>query len=57
MIRCIRNDYNLDKAENEITRTDSVVDFEETHESTEQKNYIYIDTDSSENNHYAENIF
>ena len=23
MIRCIRNDYNLDKLENEINRTDS----------------------------------
>ena len=23
MIRCIRNDYNLDKVENEINRTDS----------------------------------
>ena len=57
MIRCIRNDYNLDKLENEINRTDSVLDLEEMYESIKQKNNIYIDTDteSSENNHYAEN--
>ena len=40
MIRCIRNDYNLDKVENEINRTDSVVDFEEMYESIKQKNNI-----------------
>ena len=33
MIRCIRNDYNLDKIENEINRTDSIADFEEMYES------------------------
>ena len=33
MIRCIRNDYDLDKVENEINRTDSIADFEEMYES------------------------
>ena len=44
MIRCIWNDYNLDldKVENEINRTDSVVDFEEMYESIKKIIYILI---------------
>ena len=42
MIRCIRNDYDLDKVENEINRTDSVVDFEEMYESIKKIIYILI---------------
>ena len=53
MIRCIRNNYNLDKVENAI----NITDFQEMYGSIKQKNNIYIDSDteSSENNHYAEN--
>ena len=28
IIRCVKNDYNLDQVENEINRTDSEVDFD-----------------------------
>ena len=41
MLRCIRNEYNLDQIENEINRTDSEVDFDGMLEDIKQRNNIY----------------
>ena len=58
IIRCIRNDYNLDQIENEINRTDSVViEYDDMMRSIKQKNNIYIDDDKvkGEYDHYSDN--
>ena len=36
MLRCIRNEYNLDQVENEINRTDSI-NYDEVFQSIKQK--------------------
>ena len=54
IMRCIRNEYNLDKVENEINRTDSEVDFDRMLVNIKQKNNIYIDIDDDTKN--EENI-
>ena len=54
IVRCIRNEYNLDKVENEINRTDSEVDFDRMLVNIKQKNNIYIDIDDDIKN--EENI-
>ena len=54
IVRCIRNEYNLDKVENEINRTDSEVDFDRMLVNIKQKNNIYIDIDDDTKN--EENI-
>ena len=59
IVRCIRNEYNLDKVENEINRTDSEVDFDGMLANIKQKNNIYIDDDTKNEdnveNHYLDN--
>ncbi len=57
MLRCIRNEYNLDQIENEINRTDSEVDFDGMLENIKQRNNIYIDDDKvkEEGDHYSNN--
>ena len=44
MLRCIRNEYNLDQVENEINRTDSL-NYDEVFQSIKNKTNIYIDDD------------
>ena len=59
MLRCIRNEYNLDQIENEINKTDRDSGFDEILKIVKQNNNAYIDIDdrkSIENNHYAENF-
>ncbi len=59
MIRCLKSEYNLDQIENEINRTDSIVDFDQMYDAIKQRNNIYIDddknTDENENEHYLNN--
>ena len=56
IIRCIKNDYNLDEIENEINKTDEDTVFEEIFQDIKNKNNIYIDFDKNEISHYSENI-
>ena len=49
MLRCIRNEYNLDQVENEINRTDSI-NYDEVFQSIKQKTNIYIDDDNIKTN-------
>ena len=56
IIRCIKNDYNLDEIENEINRTDEDTIFDEIYKDIKSKNNIYIDFDKNEISHYSENI-
>ena len=49
MLRCIRNEYNLDQVENEINRTDSI-NYDEVFQSIKQKTNIYIDDDKIKTN-------
>lgn len=61
LMRCIRNDYNLDKIENEINRTDSIADFDDLYQQIKRNNNIYIDDDrntkiNSDINHYEDNF-
>ena len=56
IIRCIKNDYNLDQIENEINRTES---FQEIFKKVTNKHNPYIDNDikrDEENNHYKNNM-
>ena len=55
IIRCIKNDYNLDEIENEINKTDEDTFFEEIYQDIKNRNNIYIDYDKNETSHYAEN--
>ena len=55
IIRCIKNDYNLDEIENEINKTDEDTVFDEIFQDIKNKNNIYIDFDKNETSHYAEN--
>ena len=56
IIRCVKNDYNLDQVENEINRTDSEVDFDNMMANIKQKNNIYIDNDIQKGeDHYLNN--
>ena len=41
MIRCIRNDYNLDKLENDINRTDSKKTFIKERKKHSRSMYIH----------------
>ena len=59
--KIIRNDYNLDKIENEINRTDSIADFDDLYQQIKRNNNIYIDDDrntkiNSDINHYEDNF-
>ena len=62
IIRCIKNDYNLDQIENEINQTDSVSGFDEIYKIISQNNNPYIDFDDKktseniENSHYIDNF-
>ena len=59
ILRCIRNEYNLDQLENEINKSDNLSGFDEIMQIIKQNNNAYIDTDdkiSSENSHYAKNF-
>ena len=58
IIRCIKNEYNLDQLENEINRTDNVSSFDEIFDMVKRKNNAYVDIDpkADEHNHYAENF-
>ena len=58
MLRCIRNEYNLDQIEYEINRTDSEVDFDGMLEDIKQRNNIYIDDEKvkEEGDHYSANF-
>ena len=51
MIRCIRNDYNLDKIENDIDKEDDFGDILE-----KDKNSDINDKETDENSHYADNF-
>ena len=42
MLRCIRNEYNLDQVENDINRTDSI-NYDEVFQNMKHKTNIYID--------------
>ena len=56
IIRCIKNDYNLDQIENEINRTES---FQEIFKKVTNKTSPYIDSDikrDEENSHYKINM-
>ena len=56
IIRCIRNDYNLDQIENEINRTES---FQEIFKKVTSNYNPYIDADikkDEENSHYKINM-
>ena len=56
IIRCIKNDYNLDQIENEINRTES---FQEIFKKVTNKTNPYIDSDikrDEENSHYKINM-
>ena len=56
IIRCIKNDYNLDQIENEINRTES---FQEIFKKVTNKHNPYIDNAikrDEENNHYKNNM-
>ena len=56
IIRCIKNDYNLDQIENEINRTES---FQEIFKKVTNNYNPYIDSDikkEEENNHYKINM-
>ena len=55
IIRCIKNDYNLDEIENEINKTDEDTFFEEIYQDIKSRNNIYIDYDKNEISHYTEN--
>ena len=59
MIRCLKSEYNLDQIENEINRTDSIVDIDQMYDEIKRKNNVYIDddknTDENENEHYLNN--
>ena len=58
IIRCIKNEYNLDQIENEINRTDSQNDLDGMIKSIKQNYNIYIDDDDDirkESNHYLDN--
>ena len=55
IIRCIRNDYNLDEIENEINKTDEDTVFDDILQDIKNRNNIYIDYDKAEISHYAEN--
>ena len=59
IIRCIRNDYNLDPLENHINKSEPESGFDEILRIIKQKNNAYIDIDDKkmlENNHYADNF-
>ena len=59
IIRCIKNDYNLDQLENEINKTDPDSGFDEIWKIIKKNNNAYIDIDDKktmENNHYADNF-
>ena len=59
ILRCIRNEYNLDQLENEINKSDNSSGFDEILQIIKQNNNAYIDTDdkiSNENSHYANNF-
>ena len=59
IIRCIRNEYNLDQLENEINKTENVSGFDEIFEIIKKNNNAYIDIDDkngNENNHYVDNF-
>ena len=56
IIRCIKNDYNLDQIENEINRTES---FQEIFKKVTSNYNPYIDDDikkDEENSHYKINM-
>ena len=56
IIRCIKNDYNLNQIENEINRTES---FQEIFKKVTNKHNPYIDNDirrDEENSHYKINM-
>ena len=59
IIRCIRNDYNLDQLENTINKTDPESGFDEILKIIKQHYNAYIDIDDKkmiENNHYIDNF-
>ena len=58
ILRCIKNEYNLDQIENEINRTDNISGFDEILDMVKRNNNAYVDIDkkADENNHYAENF-
>ena len=59
ILRCIRNEYNLDQLENEINKSDNLSGFDEIFQIVKQNNNAYIDIDdhkTNENNHYADNF-
>ena len=59
ILRCIKNEYNLDQIENEINKTDADSGFDEILRKVKQNNNAYIDIDDRntiENNHYEENF-
>ena len=41
IIRCIKNDYNLDEIENEINKTDEDTVFDEMFQDIKSRNNIY----------------
>ena len=59
ILRCIKNEYNLDQIENEINKTDPNSGFDEILNIIKQNNNAYIDIDqkgTKENKHYADNF-
>ena len=58
IIRCIKNEYNLDQIENEINKTDNISGFDEILDIVKRNNNAYIDDDRrrGENSHYTENF-
>ena len=49
MLRCIRNEYNLDQVENDINRTDSV-NYDEIFQNMKDRTNVYIDDDNIKTN-------
>ena len=49
MLRCIRNEYNLDQVENDINRTDSV-NYDEIYLNIKDRTNVYIDDDNIKTN-------
>ena len=58
IIRCIKNEYNLDQLENEINKTDNDSGLDEIFNIVKQNNNPYIDDKKTnfETNHYSDNF-
>ena len=57
IIRCIKNEYNLDELENQINKTDNDSGYDEIFENVKRNNNAYIDIKkNSEFSHYSDNF-